>query len=259
MRCDAIQNDILNLPDPRQVSGELREHLDACPACHAWWQGVRKLESLVERLPVPASSASRRSEFLAELQGSAVILDRPLVRTREAFFTRRRVYTLAGLAASVAIVLGALSLVRGPGGSTVQAQTPPHPFLDRVVQRNIAIAKSSTPADRLSALGLLVDDVHQEARDVARVAPVEDLKTLAGWYDKLVREGLVTQAEKLPNLDPAAKATLLRDLAGKLGTASEDAERLSAEVPPTAQESIRRMAETARVGQQKLRQLAGGA
>lgn len=259
MTCEALQSEILTLPDAREISATQREHVAACPACQAWWQQVRRIETLVEKLPAPASSG--KAELIAELQGKGpVIRDLSQLRVRGSGFDRRKVYALAGLAASIAVVVGVVTLMSGPSGKTVQTQpAPPHPFLERVVQRNISLAKSTSPTDRLANLGLLAEDVRLEARDLARVASAEDLKALAGWYDKLVREGLMTQAEALPKLEPAARAALLRNLADRLTTAGDDADQMSRDVPQEARDSMRRMAETAKAGQQKLRQLAGGA
>jgi len=264
MTCEELRSVILALANPLEAPAPVSEHLRGCASCQKWWAHLRTLETLVTKLPVPPAPANKKARLLDELHGRGPAIHvRPRLRHEgEGVFRRRRVLALAGLAASVAIAIGIVAIMRGPSPKSPVVKAPtPHPFLERVVQRNVALVKSTTPAARLATLGLLADDVRLEARDLARVASVEDLKALAGWYDKLVREGLVTQAEAMPALamDPAAKAVLLRDLAGRLHHASEDAERLVNDVPPAAQESMRRMAETAKVGQQKLRQLAGGA
>lgn len=238
----------------------LREHLDGCAECTAWWQNVVRIEGLIEQLPVPAS-AEKKAALIASLTEPEPII-RPRFTTQPAtapFFTRRRVAYFTGLAASGVLAVGAWMAVRGPG-PTPLVKAPKHPLLDTVVQRNVALAKAVTPAERLMALGGWADDIRTKARDLARVASQDDLKTLAGWYDKLVRDGLVQQAEKMPALamEPVAKAKLLNDLAGKLANAGDDAERLVKEVPPGAQSSLQRIAESARDGEQKLRRLAGG-
>jgi hypothetical protein len=261
MTCAAVRNRILALEDPREVPAKFREHLDGCADCLQWWHAAVRVEGLLERLPVPQPTQGKKAAVIEQLTaGDLVFPSTPLPRTATATkLDFRRLMPFAGIAAAVAVVVGAWVLFRGPKPQTPMVEVTKHPLLDSVVQRNVALAKAGTPAERLTALGGLADDIRGEARDLARVASPEDMKALAGWYEKLVRDGLVSQAEKMPPLamDPAAKASLLRDLAGRLADASKDSERLSKDAPPGAQEPLRRMAESARDGQLKLRRIAG--
>ena len=67
MTCQDVQNKILILPDPRRVPEPLREHLDGCPACLAWWKQAAWLERLLEQLPAPPPPADKKSALIDEL------------------------------------------------------------------------------------------------------------------------------------------------------------------------------------------------
>jgi hypothetical protein len=123
-----------------------------------------------------------------------------------------------------------------------------------VVKRDVALANARTPAERLTVLGGLADDLSAEARELARVAGPKDLEQIAGWFDKVVRDGVVRQAGRVPEhaMTPDEKRKLLGGLAARLGDTAAEAEKLIGEVPPEAQPHLRRIAETAREGQKKL-------
>src|SRR5262249_11987548 len=114
-------------------------------------------------------------------------------------------------------------------------------------------------AKRLEILGGLADDLSGETRSLARVASPEDLDALARWFDGIVKKGIVDRAGSIAGLHaltPAEKIELFTRLADKLGEASREAEKVAGESPPHSQPALKRMAETAREGQAKLRELA---
>ncbi len=262
MTCDAVRNRILALADPRDVPDALRGHVAGCAACERWWHGVARLEGLLERLPAPPAAAAKAA-LLGDLAAA-----RPAARRRPAEVApeggspRKTGRYLAALAASVAVVGGVWVFTRGPGQVAIIPTPPKHALLESVVQRDLALARAGTPAEKLAALGGLADDLHAETRDLARVAPADDLKKLALWYDDVVQKGLVRQAERVaatPHaMTPADRVALFTGLAARLSDAGAEADRLSNEVPPGATGPLKRMAATARDGQQKLRQLAAG-
>ena len=233
MTCQDVQNKILILPDPRRVPEPLREHLDGCPACLAWWKQAAWLERLLEQLPAPPPPADKKTALIDELTSAGPIIhtvprpaaaDRPLV-------TRRTLAYAGGLAAAVLVGVGVWLAVRPSGKPEPPAVAQRHPLLDKMVQRDVALA---------------------------RVANPEELNELAGWYKRVVNDGIVRQAENLPRhgLTPDQKKALLDGLAAKLAETGAEADRLANEAPPESKPALKRIAETARDGQQRLSKLA---
>ena len=260
MTCQDVQNKILILPDPRRVPEPLREHLDGCPACLAWWKQAAWLERLLEQLPAPPPPADKKTALIDELTSAGPIIhtvprpaaaDRPLV-------TRRTLAYAGGLAAAVLVGVGVWLAVRPSGKPEPPAVAQRHPLLDKMVQRDVALARAETPAKRLEILGALADDLATETRSLARVANPEELNELAGWYKRVVNDGIVRQAENLPRhgLTPDQKKALLDGLAAKLAETGAEADRLANEAPPESKPALKRIAETARDGQQRLSKLA---
>lgn len=270
MTCHAIQNKILALPDPRQLPESLRGHVAECAACRAVWEHAARLERLLEQLPAPPAPGNKKVALLDDLTTAGPVITRvPTVPTRDGFgfarpllaFAHRNQRTLAALAAAVLVMLGGWWLFTGNGTRAVETvSSPKHPLLERIVQRDLALARADTPAKRLEVLGGLADDLSAETRSLARVASPDDLRDLARWFDKVVKDGVVKQAKNLPihALNPAEKATLFDSLAGKLGAAGQEAEALAREAPSESQPALRKVAETARDGQKALRELARG-
>lgn len=259
--CQAIQQDILTLADPAELPPDLREHLAICGRCQDVWSRLCRIESLIRQLPL-AASADRQKAFLADAVTGGVGRSRVGQAGPEGWgaLIRKAGPVLAGLAAAVLIAGGIYLLApqwrRGPG-EPVMTSTP-YPLLQQVVTGNVSLARSATPADKLTALSRLAEHVRREAHDLARVANAEDLKALAGWYEKLVQQGIVPLAESLPRLEPAARAARLQEVASQLRSAQVDAATLAERVPPAAQPALLRIAESARAGEQKILHLTEG-
>src|ERR1044071_8464322 len=102
MNCQAIQNKILALPDPRHVPEPLRAHVLACGACRAWAEQAARLEGLLEQLPVPPAPADRKSALVAELSRGVAVVE-PAAPRRESYreFFQRNGTLIAGLAAAL--------------------------------------------------------------------------------------------------------------------------------------------------------------
>jgi hypothetical protein len=267
MNCQSVQNRILALPDPRQVPDNLRAHLDACPDCLRWWNQAARLEALLEQLPAPPAPGEKKEALIDELTAAGPVIKRiPALERRSApsplvALLRRNWKPLAGLAAGVLVVLGGWWALRpGNNGNMVQA-TPPHPLLAKVVQWEVALTKADTPAKRLEGLGGLADTLQLEALNLARVASGDELNDLAGWYEKVVKNGIVERAVNMPEhaLTRTEREALLSGLANKLAEAGQEVERVAREAPPQSQPALKRIADSARDGQKKLRQLAAEA
>jgi hypothetical protein len=260
MNCQSLQNRILALPDPRQVPGNLRQHLDACPGCLAWWKQAAKLEGLLAHLPVPPAPADKKTALLDELSASEPVIRSVPVAPRSQPWRLPDVRVLAGLAAAVIIAVGGWLLVRpGPGTNLQAKESPRDPFLEKIVQRDLALAQARTADERLTVLGGLADDLSTEARSLSKIAKPDELRDLSGMFQKVVNEGIVEQARKLPehSLTQTQKRELLAKLSGKLAEAGKQADEAARESPPQAQPALKSISETARDGQTKLKAILG--
>jgi hypothetical protein len=261
MNCQAIQNRILSLPDPRQIPDALLEHVAGCAGCRVWAEQAARLEGLLERLPVPPAPADKKSDLIADLDRGPVAVPARRPFAAPSFF-RRNAALVGGLAASVAVALGAWLLLSGNGSAPIVARTPTpkHPFLEKVVKHDVALAKADTPAKRLEVFDGLAGDISAEARGLARIANAEELRDVAQWYDRVVKKGMMPQAEQLAGADlvvpPAERKSRLEALAGKLAATANETEKAATEVPQDAKPTLQRIATTARDAEKKLRELA---
>jgi hypothetical protein len=265
MNCQAVQNQILHLPDPRELSAALREHVRGCAACQAWARQAARLEGILEHLPVPPAPGEKKEAMIGDLMSAdPVILPMATPATRPGFglvavrLLRRNLTYVGGLAAAVMVAVAAVAL--WPKSTT---QPKPEvvwkdPFAEKLVARDVALARADNPAKRIDALNGMADDIATEARGMARLASGAELRQMAGWYEKVVKDGLVRQAETLPVMGAPEKAKLLEPIAARLDADAAEAERLSREAPQDAQPALKRMADAAREGGKSLRDAARG-
>lgn len=267
MTCQSIQNRVLLLPDPRQVPADLRTHLDACPACAAWWCRAARLETLLELLPAPPAPGDKKAALVGELIAAGTAVPgvstggRGPVPSAGVAAWRRAAGYAAALAAAVLVVAGGWRLATRPNAPKEVAAAPRHPLLDAVVKRDLALARADTPAKRLEVLGGLADDLSAETRGLARVATAEELNELSAWFGTVVRKGIVRQAadlERLPvhPIGRAERAAVYTRLAGQLDAAAREAAAAAREAPAGSQDALKRIADAARDGRQALATLA---
>ncbi|HSQ56883.1 MAG TPA: hypothetical protein VLM40_14165, partial [Gemmata sp.] len=189
MNCQAVQNRILALPDPRQIPDPLRDHVLSCAACRTWAEQAARLEILLERLPVPPAPADKKSDLIEDLTRDPFALPMP-ARREPAFagpsFFRRNATLIGSLAAAVLVAVGAWIAFSGNGPPTIASQsTPKNPLLEKVARGDVELAKAGTPSKRLDVLAGLANDLSEEARGLARIANPDDLKDDAQWYERV--------------------------------------------------------------------------
>ena len=261
MNCQAIQNKILALADPRQLPEPLRVHLDGCGACQAWWKQAVRLERLLEHLPAPPPPADKKAVVLEEIAtGSLVATLAPPKATERPLLSRQVLTYAGGLAAAILVVVGAWFALKPGNKNNPYVEAPRHPLLEKVIQRDRDLARAETPNKRLEILGGLADDLAAETRGLARAANPEELKELAGWYHKVVEGGIVEQAKRIPanSMTPDQKKALLNQMARKLGDTEAETVKLSNDVPPESKPALKKIADSARDGQRELAKLAAG-
>lgn len=261
MTCQSVQARILALPDPRQLPDAFRAHVDGCPDCLAYWKQAAKLEALVAALPVPPAPAGKKAALLDDLAADALIFPKVAVAPRPAWsLPRPPAKALAGLAAAVLVAVGVWSAVKNGKQVAVAPRQPAprHALLEKIVQRDLALAKAKTANDRLDALAGMAEDLAAESRGLALVAGADEMRELADWFRQVVSDGVVEQAGRVPPLalTPDQRRAMLDRLTARLAEAGRAAEQAAKDSPPHAQPALRAIADTARDGQTKLRALA---
>lgn len=266
MKCEAVQNQILMLPDPRELPPALRDHVQACAECQAWAQHAARLETVLEHLPAPPAPEQKKESMLGDLmQAEPVIHTMPAPAKAPSYgllaarFLRRNASYVGGLAAAVLVVIGIYAMWPSKQKDEIAKQPEKHPFLEKIVAHNVALSQAKTPAERLQVLNGVADTISANTRDVARIAPPAKLDEMATLYQKTVEQGMVKQLDHLPvNMDPAEKAKLLDTYATKLNADATAAETLALAVPPGSQPVLKKMADSARKGENALREKARG-
>jgi hypothetical protein len=269
MNCHTIQNKILNLTDPRVIPVAFLNHVSECEVCRAWAKQAARLEALLAQLPVPPAPGNKKNEMLDELTSGGLVISRPLtVPERQSLAASiRRILdqnrtVIGGIAAVVLVVLCGWWILTGNGEKPSTSPLVAHkdPFLEKMVHWDVALAKASSPRDRLVILSDMADGLSNQTRSLARVANKDELADLARWYDKVVKVGLVRQADKMPvatmTLDERAKCRdQLNAIAKQLGDTAGLAERMT-EIPEDAKPAFQKIMKSAREGEQELRKLA---
>lgn len=268
MNCAAIQNQVLMQPDPRELPPALRQHVASCGACREWAHKAARLEAVLEGLPAPPAPEQKKEAMVGELMlADPVIYPMPAPAGRPGFgrlaarFLRRNAGYVGGLAAAVLVAIGIYTLLPRRGPEVVATPPQKYPLLDKMVARDSALARASTASRKLEVLSGMAEDISTETRGMARIAPGPELRQMAGWYEKTVKEGLVRQASS-PRLErevaAGERAKMLESLAAKLDADATAAEALSRNAPPDAQPALKRLAEAAREGKDSLRAAARG-
>lgn len=261
MTCQSVQARILALPDTRRLPDAFRAHVDGCPDCAAWWKQAARLDTLVAALPVPPAPAGKKAALLDDLAADALVFPKVTPAPQRLWsLPRPPAKVLAGLAAAVLVAVGLWSAVKGGKQPTVAVKPPAarHLFLEKVVQRDVALAKAKTPGDRLDALAGLAEDLAAEGRGLALVAGADEMRELADLFRTVVTDGMVEQAGRVPPhaLTPDQRRAMLERLTTRLSEAGRAAETAAKDSPPHAQPALRSIADTARDGQTKLRAIA---
>jgi hypothetical protein len=287
MKCRACQHELLTAATPELPAHAVADHLASCAVCREWHRRLLRIESNVERIPVPASEVKER--FLERLTNPvdppAPLPILPLPPPRRPLFG----LATAGLVAAVILIacgifLGNLlsrSLQReGPAPVVKAPEKPPEkvtpkqptpkdktpapvdkapaappatpPLASRLLTHDLSLAEADTPRRRVETLAALADELQGETRALARKADPEDLHTLARLYVKVIREGIMARARQLP-MDE--RRQILEPMAKRLDQTRRDVQELAREVRPASAEALRQIAMAAQDGTDRLRVL----
>lgn len=169
---------------------------------------------------------------------------------------------LGGLAAAVLVVLGGWWVLTRPGPSTTTpyVEAPRDPFLEKMVRWDLDLAKAGSPGEKLQVLDRMADGISNQARMLALVANADELGDLAKWFDKVVKDGLVYQADQAKKTSmntPAQSAerkAQFDSLATKLADMADQAEKMvTGAVKEDAKPALQHIAKSAREGEKNLR------
>ncbi len=252
MKCPELRRWLLKAEDPDRLSAEARVHLAGCPRCRRLYQHLHRIEQNVPVLPVPASTT--RADFLQQfLAPPPPPVVTPSVAARSPVRPWRYLSAVAAAVLFLAISVAVFFAFRSPPESPPQVARPSRPLLDSLFERDLRLARATTPRERVEVLAALADDLQGETRLLAPDADVADLDALAQMYGDVVRDGIVPRAREL-DLPPAERRELLRQVADRLAETAGDADRRSKQVPESAS-ALRAIALAARDGDGVLRQM----
>jgi len=255
MNCSQCQR--LLLED--QAGPEVEAHLAECMACRQWHKMLLQIESHVPLLPVPPSP--RKLQLQEELiHGPETIpFPTPAPPTRSSRNRWRKLAVGTGglAAAGVLIACGIFlgNMLSPPAKKTesvVKTASDDKTLAGKLLELDMKLAQSDSPRERVETLAKLAKNLEGESRSLAKVAGPKDLQTLAKLYTKVVEEGLVQRARKLP---AAQRRDVLDPILGQLMLAKTEAEQMAQKAPPESAVPFQIIAAASRNGDLQLRKL----
>jgi hypothetical protein len=261
-RCDTIHNRLLALPDPTRLPAELADHLAGCDICTRYQARLLVLADDLRTLPAPDSDAAK-ADFLDHLTAAGPVIKTIPTLVRPARFDWHTLTKpVGGLAAAIAVGVGLWALISGKQVAVAEPPLARHELLQRVVAIDTDLSRLTDPKARVAKLTELAEAVHAETKAVHAAARGKDeMRSLAGMYQKVVADGIVAQARQINRFDPPAeRQATLKQAASKLAAAAVETHQLanSPVAPPAARESLEEMARTAESGRAELLALAEG-
>jgi hypothetical protein len=222
--CRSIQRRLLALSAPDDPPAAVREHLEGCADCREWQRRVVQVERGVGLLPVAPSQAG--VAFLREFRAADTPWQRLRARVRLA---PRWQVAWVSAAAGVLLVLGGLSILPGaiPGGRQPIDPVAPDPLVAKLYQRNLDLAKPSTPQKQIETLVYLAEDLRGESQSLAATLDGRQLlnDVLAKSYSRVV-DAVVDQSRiQAKVLNEKQRQELLVPVERLLARASDDAEQ----------------------------------
>lgn len=249
--CRNFELQLTGLADPAVPTPELRGHLAACMPCRRYLAGLRRLDAIIPTIAVPGTSPQMKENFLAALPDLPTIIERRQVPVRSgsdsyAALGRRLAETRSWLGAgtAAALVLG-IGLYFGTSGSRPQAQvsTYRHELLSKEVATLATLTKAATPKEKIAVWTIFLNDLHAEAKLLARGGEAREMDALARMYKKAATDGLAKQASLLPHhWTPAQRREALAAADAELAAAESDATAQAEVVPNQAKATFQAIA-----------------
>jgi hypothetical protein len=131
--------------------------------------------------------------------------------------------------------------------------TPADPLLDNLVQLNVELAETKTPAERVKVLARLADELNHEMREIARAdATGENMQALEEMYRNVILNGLVDQAKLV---ERSQREVVLVKIVDGLVQSAKKAEDAAKQAPEHSASALNAAADTARDGTKRIRRL----
>ena len=265
MKCDAVRNRLLDLPDLRSVPTEYLVHVDGCEPCAKFLDKARALVVDLAALPAPTAEMAKLT-FLDSLMATG-----PVIRTVPAasatgstsirdLLKRIPVRPVATAAAAVLVGFGVWSAIPPSKPQLATAEPRRHELLQKVVTLNTELAALSEPKDRVAKLAGLAADLRTETRSLSKSADRAEMLSLANMYEKVVDGGIVRQAKRMNqfNTPVGERQAAYKVAMAELSRAAAEVTALVPTASQMVQPQLKRIAKTARDGEAQLQLLANG-
>jgi hypothetical protein len=158
----------------------------------------------------------------------------------------------AGLAAAVLIAVGWLSLREKPRSDrddppTVAGHELLRKTIGRVVTDTEALAKVDKSEQRMRAWADMTRDLRDEVQKVHLHAPKDDLRALAGLFEKAALKGLLEEARKVADDQTPAdrRRAAFRDAKDLMTRIGADAAAFALTAPPDKKQPLQQIRDTA--------------
>lgn len=265
MKCDAVQNRILDLPELNELPAELLVHIDGCASCTRFLAKARALAVDLAALPAPSSEDAKLAFLDSLMAAGPVIRTVPAVAATGSISLRQLLgripmRPMATAAAAVLVGVGVWTMLPPAKPPLAKAEPPRHELLQKVVTLNTELAMLQTPKDRVTKLASLAADLRTETQALSKAAHREEMLSLARMYETVVEKGIVRQSEKMTvfNTPIAERQAALKTAMAELGRTATEVTALVPMASQQVQPLLQRIAKTARDGEARLLQLANG-
>lgn len=264
MKCEAVQNRLLDLPDLNVVPAELGAHLDGCELCRRFVERAHALNADLAALPAPSSELAKVAFVESLLAAGPIIQATPAAAAAglslRDLFAKVPARPVATVAAAALVAVGTWAVWPPTKAPVAEKIGPRHELLQKVVTANTELAALTTPRERVLKLAGLAADLRAETQALAKAAEDDEMRSLAKMYESVVTRGVVTQAEQMTkfNTPVADRQAAIKAAAAELSQAAKDVTALAPTASPRVQPLLHRIATTARDGEARLLQLANG-
>lgn len=253
MNCAQIQNRLLIMPTRAELPAELSNHLRTCPNCQNWQATVGKLDTGLTNLPVPEPFHGPQrvlAQFQSELPLPFAQAPRPKSKP---IGSQLRVIGSIAAAVLIAVGLGVIATWPTSTPTPIQVARPTDQLLAKLTSRHAQLMTARGPDERVNTLRDLAGDLRDQSKAFVHVAGPDEMNDLAEWYDQIVRRGLMTQATALADQPASRREALLGPVADELGKTADQLDVVADTAPPGSVRHLRRIASTAREGEQYVR------
>lgn len=266
MNCSHCQRQLLE----EQTGPEVEAHLAECMACRQWHKMLLQMESQVPLLPVPESP--RKLQLQEELihgpnlapetipfPAATMPISAPTSPSVKRNPWHKVAVAAGGLAAAGVLIACGIFLgnmlsppAHKNGQQGLKKGEPDKTLAGKLLELDMKLAQADSPRERVQTLAKLAHNLEGESRSLAQVAGPKDLHTLAKLYSRVVEEGLVQRARKLPAQE---RRQVLDPILGQLMVAKKEAEQMAQKAPAESAVSFQVIAAAARNGDLQLRKL----